>query len=114
LRICNSENVVWKSSNINHNYDPEEGNKFERQIISNNLKRKATVNMCKCPSKLLHEYLQENDINTITNKDVTFIKHNIFHARASLRPNLPDNRQEVHAILKDMDVKMYEGNNVTS
>jgi len=35
LRICNNENVVWKSSNLNHHYDPDGENKLERQIISN-------------------------------------------------------------------------------
>jgi len=66
--------------------------------------------MCERPSKLLHSYLRENNTNAITTKDVTYIKHNIFQARASLRPNLPRSSQEVHDILKDMDVKTYEGN----
>ncbi|KAF0755375.1 Uncharacterized protein FWK35_00019515 [Aphis craccivora] len=38
-------------------------------------------------------------------KNVTYIKHNIFQAQASLGPNLPRSRQEVHDILEDMDVK---------
>jgi len=61
--------------------------------------------MCEHPSKLLHSYLLENNTNAIKTKDVTYIKHNIFQAQASLGPNLPRSRQEVHDILEDMDVK---------
>jgi len=54
-------------------------NKIECQIISNNLKRKATDNMYELPSKLLHSYLRENNTNAIiTTKDMIYIKHNIF------------------------------------
>jgi len=110
LKVLENEDIVWTSCNLEHNHDADEENKIERQIISNNLKRKATENLCERPSKLLHSYLRENNTNAITTKDVTYIKHNIFQARASLRPNLPRSRQEVHDILKDMDVKTYEGN----
>jgi len=41
LRIYNRENVVWESSNFNHNHDPDE-EKLERQIISNGLKKKLS------------------------------------------------------------------------
>jgi hypothetical protein len=41
---------------------------------------------------------------------VTYTKHNIFQAQASLRWHLSGNRQEVHDILKYLYVKMYEGN----
>jgi len=92
LRIFNQENVVWESSNLNQN--PDEENKLERQIISNGLKRKAVE--CECPSKLLHSYLRENSTNSITTQDVKYIKHNMLQARASVRPKLPKNRQEVH------------------
>jgi len=54
LRICNQENVVWESSNLNHNHNSDEENKLERQIISNGLKRKAVESLCERPSKLLH------------------------------------------------------------
>lgn len=110
LKVLENDDIVWTSCNLEHNHDADEENKIERQIISNNLKRKATENMCERPSKLLHSYLRENNTNAITTKDVIYIKHNIFQARASLRPNLPRSRQEVHDILKDMDVKTYEGN----
>lgn len=33
----NNENVVWKSFNLNHKHDPDEGNKLELKIISINL-----------------------------------------------------------------------------
>ncbi|KAE9532085.1 hypothetical protein AGLY_010287 [Aphis glycines] len=95
LKVLENHDIVWTSCNLEHNHDADEENKIERQIISNNLKRKATENM-------------ENNTNAITTKDVTYIKHNIFQARASLRPNLPRSSQEVHDILKDMNVKTYE------
>jgi len=67
--------------------------------------------MCERPSKLLHLYcLRENNTNAIITKDVTYIKHNIFQAQASLRPNFPRSRQEICNILKDMNVKTYESN----
>lgn len=109
LRICKNENVVWESSNINHSHNPDEENKLERQIISNGLKRKAIESICERPSKLFHSYLRENSTNSITTQDVKYIKHNMLQARASVRPKLPKNRQEVHDILQTMDIKTYDG-----
>jgi len=42
LRIYNRENVVWESSNFNHNHDLNEENKLEHQIVSNGLKKKLS------------------------------------------------------------------------
>ncbi|KAE9525246.1 hypothetical protein AGLY_014314 [Aphis glycines] len=108
LKVLENHDIVWTSCNLEHNHDADEENKIERQIISNYLRRKATENMCERLSKLLHSYLRENNTNAITTKDVTYIKHNIFQARASLPPNLPRSSQEVYDILKDMNVKTYE------
>ncbi|KAF0756983.1 vitellogenin receptor [Aphis craccivora] len=83
LKVLENHDIVWTSCNLEHNHDADEGNKIERQIISNNLNRKAIENMCKHPSKLLNSYLRENNTNAITTKDVTYIKHNIFQTQAS-------------------------------
>jgi len=100
LRIFNQENVVWESSYLNYNHDPNEENKLERQIISNGLKRKAVESVCERPSKLLHSYLRENSTNSKTTQDVKFIKHNSSKLELQyLRPKLPKNRNEVHDIL---------------
>ncbi|KAL4112727.1 hypothetical protein QTP88_016463 [Uroleucon formosanum] len=108
LRICKNKNVVWESSNLNHSHNPDEENQLERQIISNGLKRKAIESICERPSKLLHSYLRENSINSITTQDVKYIKYNMLQAQALVHPKLPKNIQEMNDILQTMDIKTYD------
>jgi len=33
LRICNNENFVWESSNLNHHYDPDEKTNLKAKLL---------------------------------------------------------------------------------
>ncbi|KAL4097257.1 hypothetical protein QTP88_022060 [Uroleucon formosanum] len=46
LKVLESEDIVWTSSNLEHKYDADEEKKIERQIISNNLKHPQSVGDC--------------------------------------------------------------------
>lgn len=58
LKVCDSENVMWESSVLDRNHNPDDENKLERQIIKNGLERKAVES--ELLSKLLRSYFKKS------------------------------------------------------
>jgi len=73
-----------------HNHENDSVKILNRQKLSNNLKRKAINDLYDKPSKLIHRELS-NDVSTLTTYDLTLIRKNMYHARASVIPKLPNN-----------------------
>jgi len=91
--------------NLTHNHNCDSEKILNRQILNNNLKRKAQDDICEKPSKLLHSEIKNNDIDTLTRYDCTLIKKNIHNARKNILPNIPQSYDEVHKVLNDLNIK---------
>lgn len=89
---------------MTYNHDRVFENILNRQALSNILKKKAQNDICKKPSKLLHTELKKY-INSLSHYDCTFIKNNIHHARKSVLPKISTNLDEVHNVLKELNIK---------
>jgi hypothetical protein len=55
------------------------------------------------PSILIRRELKHGDISTLTNNDLSLIRHNIHRARSTIHPSLPKSAMETHAILEFMN-----------
>ncbi|XP_016663060.1 uncharacterized protein LOC107884772 [Acyrthosiphon pisum] len=77
--------------------------------MSNSLKRKALVDISCKPSKLIRSELKQGDIPTLTNNDLSLIRHNIHRARLSVHPSLPSCIEELHVALGSMKIKTNIG-----
>lgn len=60
-----------------HNHNKLDDKVFNRQTISNRLKRKAVDDISAKPSKLIREELRKGDVDSLTADDMTCIRHNI-------------------------------------
>lgn len=98
--------IQFDISKIIHTCTKDSEQKINRQIVSNNLKRKALEQLSERPSKLLYEEIKRNNVSTstLTITDVNYIKNNIHHARTSIYPKLPQNLNEVHKVLDSIVV----------
>jgi len=75
--------------------------------MSNSLKRKALVDISCKPSKHIRSELKQGDIPTLTDNDLSLIRHNIH--RLSVHPSLPSCIKELHAALGSMKIKTNIG-----
>ncbi|KAF0769910.1 FLYWCH-type domain-containing protein [Aphis craccivora] len=87
IKLSLSNEIV--ESNTNHEHSEPDKKALNRQIMSNSLIRKALVDISCKPSKLIHSELKQGDIPTLTNNDLSLIRHNIHRARLSVHPSLP-------------------------
>lgn len=97
-KLNEKNEILERPSEHNHKSDSIEI--LNRQKLSNNLKRKAIDDLYDKPSKLIHRELS-NDVSTLTSYDLTLIRKNMHHARASVIPKLPNNLLDLHNSLKE-------------
>jgi FLYWCH zinc finger domain len=104
-----SENTVCRSD-LNHSHLADE-KKLNRQIVCNSAKRKAAEDIAERPSKIIHMAIKENvdQLNSLSVKDVTYIRNNIYHKRRQLQPELPQCRQEVFDVLDNLCIQTLKG-----
>lgn len=90
-----------------HNHDPISEQALNRKSISNAIKRKATEVIDERPTKLIHKEIenQTEAVNTLTTKDIIYIRNNITHARLKSLPKLPKSSREVQEALKKIVMK---------
>lgn len=90
------EKIVSRSE-LQHNHT-KNSKLINRQIVSNIAKRKATEDIMEKPSKIIHSVLKENagTVNTLTTRDVNYIRNNIYHERRKIQPPLPKNVNETN------------------
>ncbi|CAH1114822.1 unnamed protein product [Psylliodes chrysocephalus] len=93
----------------NHNHPPLDEIFFNRNEVSNSLKRKASEDLSEIPLKFIHRELRKGDVETLTNCDVKCIRNNIYHSRRSFLPKLPTTQREVHNVLNSYPVMTNRG-----
>ncbi|KAL4112342.1 hypothetical protein QTP88_016151 [Uroleucon formosanum] len=108
LKIDNNKII---ESNTDHKHDKIDENISKRQALSNSLKRKAVEDVFAKPSKLIRRELKHGDISTLTNNDLSLIRHNIHRARSTIHPSLPKSAMETHAILESMNYRYTTNDN---
>ncbi|CAI6373223.1 unnamed protein product [Macrosiphum euphorbiae] len=81
-------------SNLNHNHNLESEGKTMRQVIRNSVKRKAQVDLCERPMKLIHLELKNENTDFLTTTVISCIRKGIYAARRSILPKNPTNIQE--------------------
>lgn len=108
LKLDESENVVAEPTL--HNHEPDETTKLNRQKLSNSIKRKAILDVCTKPSKVICTELSRGSINS-TASDINLVRKNVYNARRSILPKLPKNIEEVHNVLQHYPVITAENEN---
>jgi len=98
-------NNEFTEQNLTHNHNCDSEKILNRQTLKNNLKRKAQDDLCEKTSKLVYSELKNNNIKTLTRYDCTLIKKNIHHARKNILLNIPQNYDEVHKLLIELNTK---------
>ncbi|KAL4127383.1 hypothetical protein QTP88_011555 [Uroleucon formosanum] len=101
-KLNDKNEILERPTEPNHENDSVEI--LNRQKLSSNLKRKAIDDLYDKPSKLIHRELS-NDVSTLTSYDLTLIRKNMHHARASVIPKLPNNILDLHNSLKEENIK---------
>jgi len=91
LKIDNNKII---ESNTDHKHNKIYENISKRQALSNSLKRKAVEDVFAKPSKLIRRELKHGDISTLTNNDLSLIRHNIHRTRSTIHPSLPKSAVE--------------------
>lgn len=87
-----------------HNHLAENDRSLAVQRINNDLKRKATEDLCERPSKLICRSLQPSHLSVVTCTDITKFRKNLHRARSKLLPPLPKTLDELHGALQKMDL----------
>lgn len=73
LKLSETNEIV--NQNVLHNHDKVEIKVLNRQISSNELKRKAVDESALKPSTLICRELRDKDIDTLTTKDIKLIRN---------------------------------------
>jgi uncharacterized protein (DUF488 family) len=107
LKAHQRNEIQFENSKLTHDCAKDSKQKINRQILSNNLKRKALEQLSVRPAKLFHDEMKKCNVSTLTNSDVTYIKNNMNDVRNSIYPKLPQNVNEVHRILSSIEVKTF-------
>lgn len=90
-------NDVISRGDLHHNH-PKDIQKLNRQVISNNVKRKVTEQiLTERPSDIIHSVLKEHSeqITTVSARDVHYIRNNLYNNRRKYQPPLPNAREDV-------------------
>ncbi|KAE9536151.1 hypothetical protein AGLY_007374 [Aphis glycines] len=81
-----------------HNHLPPK--KIQRQIISNQVKRKAMDDLIEKPLKLINKQIfTEKSTNDLKIEDISNIRQNLYRARRKSIPKLPKNLRETQEII---------------
>uniref|UniRef100_A0A2S2QZF7 Uncharacterized protein n=1 Tax=Sipha flava TaxID=143950 RepID=A0A2S2QZF7_9HEMI len=110
LKTNQRNEIQFENSKLTHDCAKDSEQKINRQILSNDLKRKALEQLSERPAKLFNDKMKKFNVSTLTNSDVTYIK-NMNHSRNSIYPKLPQNVNEVHRILSSIEVKTFINEN---
>lgn len=94
-----------------HLHDADE-KKINQKILNNSAKRKAE-DILERPSKIIHSVITENSscLESLTTKDVSHIRRNIYNARRKQMSTLPKNRDEAIMKLEEMSLKTVKDEN---
>lgn len=102
-KSCNSKLYIDEdkttilSEEIKHDHPPP--NNLERQIISNQVKRKAMDNLTEKPLKIISKEISNHVINNLKTDDISNIRQNLYRARRKNTPTLPTNLRETQEAL---------------
>lgn len=90
-----------KSGEHNHNLI---NSVLVRQKINNSVKRKAEEEIFERPSKMIYQEINSNKdcLNSLTSKDIQYIRKNIHYTRLQLVPKLPKSTYEVQEFLNKL------------
>lgn len=81
-----------------HNHLPPKN--VQRQIISNQVKRKAMDDLIEKPLKLINKQIfTEKSTNDLKIEDISNIRQNLYRARRKSIPKLPKNLRETQEII---------------
>ncbi|CAH1098551.1 unnamed protein product [Psylliodes chrysocephalus] len=80
---------------------------LNRQKVSNQVKRKAEDWMCDRPTKIIHREInsQKQCLDTLTSKDMKYIRNNFGREKRKLFPKLPKSSADVQITLNLLDIK---------
>ena len=87
-----------------HNHDTDSEVCFNRQILNNSVKRKATEDLCERLHKLIHKELPSQYWDTVTCKDIRAISRYMHKARSSQLLPLATDTEETHEALSAVQV----------
>lgn len=76
-------------------------------------KNRAIENISEKPAKVIHSVLETRPkvVSTLTTRDISYIRTNIYRARNKIQPRLPTNIKETILILQEMEVNTIRGEN---
>lgn len=91
---------------LQHNHT-KDIKKLNRQVISNSVKRKATEELSERPSKIIHSVLKTHSeqISTVSVRDMSYIRNNLYNNRRKHQPPLPKSTKEVIDMLRTVTVQ---------
>lgn len=93
--------IVRNDATHNHN---ENVQKLQRQIVSAQVKRKATEDILERPAKICRQTLLLEDHGELQTSDVCRIKRNLYNARRKIIPALPTCIEDVHSAVNSLQV----------
>lgn len=109
LFTVGSENLFSRLEGT-HDHTPVPEHLLNRRMLSNSVKTKGEA-LDERPSKLIRKEVDDNPttVNTLTRKDVRYIRNNITHARLKSMPKLPKSAMEIQVALSQMEVTTTKG-----
>lgn len=81
---------------LDHNHEPNSGERLNRQKVANASKQKATSDIVERPSKVMKRVTDADVLTTLTEQGRAQIYKSIRRARAKIRPAKPKTIEEVH------------------
>lgn len=109
--LGSSEHPVFSRKCGVHEHECVRTEDMNRQKISNSLKRKASDCLAERPLKLIHREMheQKSTVDTLTTKDMKYIRDSINRAKLKTFPKLPRTTEEVHNFLSLVELKTIKG-----
>lgn len=109
LYTCGANYLFSRKSGV-HNHAFLSEKVFNRQKISNSVKRKAAEDISERPAKLIHKELstQKEVLTTLTTKDIVYIRNNVNRTKLKTIPTLPRSILEVHDFLNSIAIKTLQ------
>lgn len=104
--IGEEENLVFSKAVGGHEHNSVDQQLLNRQKLSNGLKRKIEDSVYERPSKMVHRELdrQNTMLETLTSRDMTYIRNNLGRARRSKFPKLPTSTRELQECLNLLNI----------
>jgi len=78
---CNE--IQFENSKLIHNCVKYSEQNINKQVLSNNLKRKALEQLSERPAKLFHDEMKNCNGSTLISSDITYIENNMNYASNS-------------------------------